>query len=138
MSELLKKFWDYLKPHLIPLAMFAGVVILCLWGRALLRQERSDFVQRLDTYQKLRDDEVKKIIAATEEERALYRENIRKYEETIDTIQKKYLDDMKKLDEAKSAQVNRIVENFDKNPIEAARQISDLTGLKLVLPEGQK
>ena len=135
MVELLKKFWEYLKPHLVPILLFCGIVSLALYGRSLLGKERDDFVSKLKTYEALRDEEVKKIVAATEEERMLYRENLRRYEETMDAIRQKYLTDTKKLEETKTTQVKKIVEKFNEDPTGAAKQISELTGLKLVIPE---
>lgn len=135
MQELFKIIWAYLKPHIVSILLFICIVCLCVYGRYFLQKEHEDFISRLNVYQSLRDEEVKKIVAATEEERSLHQENLRKYEETIDIIQKKYLEDVKKLDDAKAAQVKKIVDNFNEDSINAAKKISEMTGLKLVIPE---
>lgn len=138
MIELIRKFWNYLKPHVVPILMFICIVLLCVYGRFLLKKEREDFVDKLKTYETLRDEESKKIVSVIEEERLFHQENIKRYQETMDMIQKKYIEDVKGLDDAKTIQVKKIVDKFNEDSTAAAKQISQLTGLKLVLQEEQK
>jgi uncharacterized protein (DUF927 family) len=131
MSLFLEKSWTYLKQYWKVILLVAGGVV----GLLLLRKREMSFTKQLKKLQLARDEEIKKIIEAHEDERRRHEENMKKLKETLALVQQQYDDAKKVLDDKKKKQVTQLVKQYGDQPDELARQLSSLTGFNVIMPK---
>jgi predicted nuclease with TOPRIM domain len=123
--------WDLIRPYVVPVAVLLGIVV---FGAVIFSRTRDDIVTRLQRQQATYDEEIKKINEAMEVERKQHEENLKKLHADLAAVQQRYSAQIKSLEEKKVVQINGLVKKFNDNPVEMARQLSQITGFKLVLP----
>lgn len=129
-----RKIWSYIKKYWqLGLLVIASVV-----GYLLLRRERDGFVEQFRKLQDAHDDEIKQILNAYEKERKQHDENVKKLKVALNAVQKQYDDAKKVLDDKKKKKIAQIVEKHGDDPDELAKQLSAVTGFKIILPPGEK
>ena len=120
----MKKYWQ------VGL-LLAGVII----GAFIFKKTDDSFADRLKKIQDAHDEEMKKIEKAHVQEEREHEANVKKLQDTLDTIQKQYDDAKKDLDVSKKKQIENIVKKYHNDPDALAKQLSDVTGFTIVLPE---
>lgn len=121
-----------LRPYVLHICLGIFIVFLL---RSAFQREHEDFYDKMKKMQDAHDETIKKIVASNEEERKAHEANLKRLEETLDVIQRKHEQDIRSLEASKSKQVKQIVSTFEQDPTAAAKQISEATGLQLILPE---
>ena len=128
----LNKLWGYVKPHVVPMLL---VLAACIAGYVLLSRQKSDLVTQLQKQQTINDEEMKKLKDAQDKERKAHEENSQKLETDLNNAKKNYDEKIKKLEDRKTEQVNQLVKKYKDDPVGMAKQLSDVTGFPLVVPE---
>jgi DNA-binding transcriptional MerR regulator len=129
---VLLKIWDLVKPHLVAIVLTAATLSL---GYYFLEREKSGFVDQMKKQQEDHDVMIKKIADAQDLERKQHEENYRNLQTQLDQVKVKYDAQIKALEEKKAAKVASLVNQFDTDPNGMAKNLSDLTGFRLYLPE---
>jgi hypothetical protein len=127
----MSKIWAFIKNY----SKIVFFVILGVIGVIFLRKKHSDL---LDEIEDLRDDhkeELEKIDIEREKERKAHKENEERLKVALDAIRSQYEEAKLELTYKKEKEIQKIVKQYGKNPDELAKQLSDATGFKVILPE---
>lgn len=125
------KAWAWLKKYWGIVALIMTAII----GLIMFRKRSSTFVEDMQKLQATHDAELKKIDDARLEERRMHEENLKKRDEMLLQVQKQYEEAKKDLDSKKKAEIEKLLKKYNDNPIELAKQISQLSGFTVILPE---
>lgn len=129
MPLFLPTVWSYCKKYWWIVAAIVGFILLRRW-----MNETADLAKTLDDIQKAHEEELKKIREADEERRKATQENIKKMQERLAAVEKQYEDAQEDLDEAKKAEIKRILEKDADDPEALAKKLSETTGFRIILP----
>lgn len=127
----LAKFWAFVKKYWQVGLLVVGVIV----GVFIFKKTDDSFTDRLKKIQNAHDEEMKKIEEAHAQEEREHEANVKKLQDTLDTIQKQYDDAKKDLDVSKKKQIEDIIKKYQNDPDALAKQLSDMTGFTIVLPE---
>jgi len=114
-----KKNWQLLVGISIPL------ILSVVFKR---KQSNSEIIQRVkDDYQK----EINVINEARTTEIAAKEEALKKHRDRLEEIEKEYQEKFAELGSKKKKKIEVLLKNYDKDPEEITRKISELTGFKV-------
>lgn len=119
---LLKKHWKVIL-----------YVILIFGAYLYFRQSSDGWAKKYEEVQKNHVLEIKQIENAREEEKKLHEKNVKQLQDEILTIKNQYNEQLRLLENKKKATVKKIIEENGQNPKELAKQLSELTGLRVQL-----
>jgi len=123
-----------LKPHVFFLVVLAGVSIVAY---VITNKQRDDMLEMLNRQRQIQDETTKRIVDVYEEERRRHEENLKRLEAALADVQKKYDEQVKLLEQRKEKQVDKLVKQYDDDPVEMTKQVGALIGLAVVLPEAK-
>lgn len=123
-----------LKPHVFFLVVTIG---LCVTMYVISNRQRDDVLELLDKQRLIQEESNKKIVAAYEEERRLREENLKRLEAALADVQRKYDEQLKILEQKKERQVEKLVKQYDEDPVEMTKQVGALIGFSIVVPEAK-
>lgn len=99
-----------------------------------LRKRDTSFIDELRKVQESHDEEIKQINLVREEERRQHAENLRRRDEALAVVQKQYDENMQQLDSKKKKEIEKLVKEHGNDPEALAKQLSELTGFTVILP----
>ena len=126
----MKKIWTFFRDYWQLFVAAMGT----LFGYLMFKRNENEHE---DTIKKLLDshkDEIKKINTTFEEERKQREENEKKLKIALEAVQLEYEIAKKQLDEKKKKEIEEIVNQYGKDPVELAKKLSDATGFSIILP----
>ncbi len=133
--EWISSVKDFLvKPHVFFLVVVMG---LCVFAYAFSSKQRDDMLELIARQRQIQDESTKKIVDAYEEERLHHEENLKRLEATLIDVQRKYDEQVKLLEQRKEKQVDKLVKQYDEDPVEMTKQVGTLLGLVVVIPEAK-
>ena len=135
----LNKIWEFFKPHIVPIALVAGIYFGGKYFLSSLMQHQSDdFSERIQKIQSIHDAEMKKIIDAETTLRAQHEKNLSDLKEQLDASIKKHEEALKELEDNKKKEIERLTKTYENDPDGLARELSRVTGLKVYVPQEKK
>ena len=123
--------WLWIKKHWEILLLVVGAI----GGALLFRKRETSFSDDYKKIQEIHEKELATIQKSRDDERQKLEDNQRKLQATLDAVQKKYDEQERQLDDKKKAEIADIVKQHGNDPVELARQVSSVTGFKVILPE---
>lgn len=135
LQTILKNILAYIKINWRSIAT-AVVVAFAVYGvYTAFRRNQDDFATKMQRLREAHDAEVSAILAARDVERKEHEENLKRLQNTLDETRRQYDADIKTLTEKKQRQVTQLVVKYGDDPTEMARQVAEVTGFQLVIPE---
>ena len=123
MRSLLRDYWQLL---MAAIGTFFGFLLL----RRKDREHEDSIKKMLDSHK----IEIEKINFVIEEERRQRAENEKQLKIALEAVQLEYETAKKQLDEKKKKEIEEIVNQYGKDPIELAKKLSEATGFSIILP----
>lgn len=134
MNDLTSSIKDFLKQQ----AFFLIVVIgLCVFAYVASNKQKDDLVELISRQRQIQEESTKRIINAYEEERRLHEENLKKLEAALANVQRLHEEQMKALEQRKEKQVEKLVKQYDEDPVEMTKQVGALIGFTVLTPEAK-
>lgn len=134
MVLFLQKVWVFIKTYWQIIFGFMLAVVLFL----LFQKREQSWADKLKEIQDQNDTEIKKINDAREQERKDHEAAQKKLQLTLDEVQKQYDAAKKQLDDAKKAEIARIVTKYSDDPEGLARELAAVTGFAIQIPAPQE
>lgn len=128
---VLAKIWSFTKKY----GKYFALVIAVIAAYIIFRETKIDWMAEIQKIQDAHDAEIKAIDDAREIERQKNEANLKQLQDALAAVQKQYDDQMKEFDAKKQAQVTQIVKDYGDDPEELAKQLSEVTGFTVILPE---
>ena len=123
-----------LKPHVFFLIVAMGLFVTMY---VISNRQHDDVIELLDKQRQIQEESNKKIVAAYEEERRWREENLKRLEAALTEVQKKYEEQLKILEQKKERQVEKLVKQYDEDPVEMTKQVGALIGFSVVVQEAK-
>lgn len=128
---IFQKIWAFIKKYW---GIFA-IVAIAVIGLFILRDPRLDLMKRIKQLQEAHDDEIRRIDAIREAERAKNDANEKRLSDALKVVQEKYENDKQELSAKKKAEIVEIVREYGDDVDELAKQLSEATGFEIVMSE---
>jgi hypothetical protein len=81
--------------------------------------------------EEIHQKEISDINQAREEENLEHEKNVKIYQSELEKINSQYSEAKKQLEQKQAARVNRIIEQTKSDPVELAKQLSNVTGIPI-------
>lgn len=130
MVLFLQKVWVFIKTYWQIIFGFVLAVILYVF----FQKREQTWTDRYKEIQDQHDREIKKINEARLQERKDREEAHKQLQITLDEVQKQYDAAKKELDDAKKAEIARLVTKYSDDPEGLARELAAVTGFTIQLP----
>lgn len=131
MPFFLQKAWVFFRQYWKYILLFSASAV----GFLFLRGKQSNFLDQLEDIRKAHELELKKIIAAQEEERRKNKEALEKLQKRLIDVQRQYEEAKIELDKRKKKEIEDLMTKYADDPVALANKLSEATGFTVILPE---
>ena len=130
----MSKIWIFVKNY----SKIIFFIVLGVIGIVMLRKKHYDFLDELEDLRESHKEEIQKIDAEREKERKANKENEERLKVALDAVRFQYEESKSVLTIKKEKEVQKLVKQYGENPDELAKQLSNATGFKIILPENEQ
>lgn len=113
-----------------------GLVVFCIIAYAYVfhTQKTNMYIENIKQLEILRQEELRKINSAINEERQQHEINVAKLQSDLLDVRTKYKDSLDILDKKKKINTVGLVQKYSGDSMGMATKISEITGFKVVMP----
>lgn len=126
----LMTLWSYVKKYcgiLVAVAAFVVLLVFKMESTAQVNKLLNDLAEN----DKKHREELQQIQAAHDAEDADHEAHLKQLQDTLDEVERQYTAAKQQLDDSKRAEIKQIIEEYNDNPDELAKRLSDATGIQI-------